>query len=100
MKVYLVYENDEWEGTNELDSVYGTKERAAKRAAEIMLSKWDEYMDGELEDYNKKYNTHLTREQFAAEVAKDGGYGDEQSSQCSVGGGVFKPVCRYYFCFC
>ena len=79
MKVYLVYENDEWDGTNELDGVYGTKGGAAKRAAEIMLSKWDEFMADELKHYNEKHNTHLTREQFAAEVAKDGGYGENGS---------------------
>ena len=79
MKVYLVYENDEWDGTNELDGIYGTKAKAAKRAAEIILEKWDEFMDGELEYYNEEHNTHLTREQFAVEAAKEGGYGESGS---------------------
>lgn len=79
MKVYLVYANDGWNGTYKLDGIYSTKEKASKRVAEIILKQWDDFMDSELEDYNKQYNTHLTREQFAVEAAKGRGY-DESGS--------------------
>lgn len=74
MKVYLVYEYDEWENTNKLDSVYGTKEKAVKRTTEIIAEKWDRFINGELQRYNEEHNTYLTCKQYAAKVAKDGGY--------------------------
>lgn len=74
MKVYLVYEYDEWEDTNKLDGVYGTKEKAIKRTTEIIVEKWDRFINGALQRYNDEHNTYLTREQYAAKVAKDGGY--------------------------
>lgn len=79
MKVYLVYENDGWEGHYNFEGIYSTKEKASKRVAEIILKHWDDFMNNELEDYNKQFNTHLTREQFATVAAKEGGY-DESGS--------------------
>lgn len=74
MKVYLVYQADNWNDTVELDSVYISKEKAVKRTAEIILDKWDECMDDVQKNYNKIYHTNYGREEFAYKNAENGGF--------------------------
>lgn len=74
MKVYLVYDNDDWEETSELVGVYGTKEKAVKCAAELILKRWDDFMNCELKLYNDTFNTNQTREWFAMYAASNNTY--------------------------